>query len=184
MNDAINHNPFEAPRSNEDGGEFPDTHPESIRRRYLSHEAAAQSIGTLHFLGAILCGLIAVFLPFEFRNTEAYGWTVLLVFIASLFVIMGIACQRLKPWSRIPSALLGVAVGIMAACIGLPIAAYFLYIMFGANGQMVYSEEYREVIRQTPHIKYKTPVAAWIMLFTLLSLLGAGILLAMNGPFP
>ena len=41
---------------------------------------------------------------------------------------------------------------------------------------MVFSDEYRSIIDQTPHIKYKTSIIVWIFLFILLALIGFGIL--------
>jgi hypothetical protein len=42
----------------------------------------------------------------------------------------------------------------------------------------VFSDEYQAVIRQTPHIKYRTSIVVWICFGLLLLLLGAGILAA------
>jgi len=43
---------------------------------------------------------------------------------------------------------------------------------------MVFSEEYRAVIEQTPHIKYRTSIVVWVLLglvllFIAIALLGA-----------
>jgi len=46
---------------------------------------------------------------------------------------------------------------------------------------MVFSEEYREVIAQTPHIKYKTSTIVWILLFILLAFIALGIGVALIG---
>lgn len=40
---------------------------------------------------------------------------------------------------------------------------------------MVFSPYYKEIISQTPHIKYKTSIVVWIFLGLLLALLGLGI---------
>ena len=47
---------------------------------------------------------------------------------------------------------------------GIPITAYFLFVMFGQKEQFVYSGDYKAVIRQTSHIKHKTPVIGWVLL--------------------
>jgi hypothetical protein len=39
----------------------------------------------------------------------------------------------------------------------------------------VFSDEYREIIEQTPEIKYKTSKVLWFFLFLLLGLIGLGI---------
>ena len=40
---------------------------------------------------------------------------------------------------------------------------------------MVFSDEYRAVIEQTPHIKYRTSIIVWIVLGLLLLLIAIGI---------
>ena len=47
--------------------------------------------------------------------------------------------------------------------------------MLSEKGQIVFSDEYRRVIEQTPHIVYKTSVVVWILL---LALIGFGIVAA------
>lgn len=44
---------------------------------------------------------------------------------------------------------------------------------------MVFSDEYQAVIRQTPHIKYRTSVVVWILFGLLLLLVSLGIFAAM-----
>ena len=41
---------------------------------------------------------------------------------------------------------------------------------------MVFSDEYRAVIEQTPHIKYRTSIIVWIVLGLLLLLIVFGII--------
>jgi len=46
---------------------------------------------------------------------------------------------------------------------------------------MVFSAEYREIIRQTPEIKYRTSKILWFFLFLLLGLIALGIGIALIG---
>jgi hypothetical protein len=40
---------------------------------------------------------------------------------------------------------------------------------------MVFSEEYQTIIAQTPHIKYRTSILVWILLFIVLLAIGAAL---------
>ena len=41
---------------------------------------------------------------------------------------------------------------------------------------MVYSPQYKEIVQATPHIRYKTSIIVWILLFILLGLIAFGII--------
>jgi hypothetical protein len=45
----------------------------------------------------------------------------------------------------------------------------------------VFSDEYKRVIAETPHIKYRTSIVVWIFLGLLLLLFGAMFLVAIFG---
>ncbi|HIF01531.1 MAG TPA: hypothetical protein EYG03_08985 [Planctomycetes bacterium] len=179
---AAEHNPFQAPRAWFDN-DWPADHPEAIRRKYLSHEASAKSIGTLHLCGGLVCILISIGLWFvQMQPSSLNGPIVVSAVVGVAMFFLAVSANRLKRWSRFPSAVLAVAVGLAAFIVGIPIAVYFLYVMFGANGQMVYSDEYREIIKQTPHIKYRTPAIAWTVLLLLIGLIGLGVAASVFGP--
>ena len=80
----------------------------------------------------------------------------------------------MKKWARIPTGILS-GIGLLAFPIGTLINAYVLYLIFSAKGKMVFSDEYRAVIEQTPHIKYRTSIIVWIVLGLLLLLIAFGI---------
>lgn len=69
----------------------------------------------------------------------------------------------------------------------MTIAGAILGLMIGPKGSMVFSPEYQDVIRQTPHIKYKTSrfvkVLMWIVLIIVVGVgLLAGIAALRNAP--
>jgi hypothetical protein len=53
--------------------------------------------------------------------------------------------------------------------------AYGLYLVFSAKGRMVLSSAYREIVAQTPHLRYRTSSAVKILLLVVLIIL-AGII--------
>ena len=78
------------------------------------------------------------------------------------------------PWAKIPAAIIA-AVGLLSFSIVTFISIYILHLIFSSKGQMVFSPEYKEIIRQTPHIKYKTSKIVWVLLGIVGLLLLAGL---------
>ena len=53
--------------------------------------------------------------------------------------------------------------------VGSLFSAYILYLLLSEKGRFVFSPAYREVISQTPELRYRTPPALWIALVVVLS---------------
>ncbi len=87
------------------------------------------------------------------------GVIVFLLGVAQMAV--GSGFRRLALWSKIPGAILA-AIGMLLFPIGTLINGYVLYLLLSAKGSMVFSPEYKEVIFQTPHMKYKTSIVVWV----------------------
>jgi hypothetical protein len=179
-------NPYAAPTV--EAVEVPATAAEAMRRQYLSHEASVKSIGSLYFLGAIFLIPIGLFLVGgtifgAFAGEPDFPATVMIVVgfmyfaIGSLQAVTAIGLRRLQPWARIVAAILS-AFGLLAIPIGTLIAAYFLYLLLSEKGSVVFSEEYKQVIAETPHIKYRTSIIVVVLLGLLLFLLFMGIMAA------
>ncbi|MCC6126349.1 MAG: hypothetical protein IT426_15425 [Pirellulales bacterium] len=152
---------------------------EAIRKKYLSHEASVQSIGILYWLGSIVCFVALFFMSYmivsrggNFGFETLFG--LLYLGIAVLGLWLGYGFRKLDSRVRIPAGILA-ALGLLQIPIGTLINAYILYLIFSAKGKMVFSPEYKEIIRQTPHIKYRTSLVSWILLILVLALLAIGI---------
>ena len=91
------------------------------------------------------------------------------------FVAVGL--RRLRNWARIVAIVFSV-IGLIAVPIGTLISAYFLYLLVSEKGRIVFSDEYKRVIEQTPHIVYKTSVVVWILLILLIALISFGLVAA------
>ena len=63
----------------------------------------------------------------------------------------------------------------MVLRVTLTINGCVLYLIFSAKGKMVFSDEYRAVIEQTPDIKYRTSVIVWIVLGLILVIIAFGL---------
>jgi hypothetical protein len=151
---------------------------EEVRRRHLNHEASVRSVGTLYLLGGILTIVSGIYLV-SFPNKE-FGVTVAIVIaaIGALQLILGNAIRRLQRTARIVAAILA-APSLLAFPIGTLISILVLYLMLSRKGAVVFSDEYKQVIAQTPHIKYKTSVVVWILLALFGSVVLAGLVFAL-----
>jgi len=152
---------------------------EQYRKTYLGHEASVKSLGLLYLLGAVFLVPIGAFLFLaaasgNFQPNEPRGVMIgigLVYFALGLFQgFIGWGLRRLTPWTRIAASVLS-AFGLLAVPIGTIISAYFLWVLLGEKGKIVFSDHYRSVIEQTPHIKYKTSIIVWIFLGLLIALI-------------
>jgi hypothetical protein len=170
---------------------------ESTRKKYLTHEASVKSIGTLYYLGGYF-GLLLGFLYAGMSISAATGGmreagpavgereqTVLAIILGISSVVafsMSIfhlwtayGLRRLKPYSRIAGSVIA-GIGLLGFPIGTLICGYFLYLLLSAKGEFIFSQQYRDIVQQTPHIKYKTSLIVRIFVGILLFVLLLGLL--------
>lgn len=165
---------------------------EDIRNEHIKHEASVKSIGILYGLGAVAMLVMGVVFAFSLlgsvsRAPSGQGEPAFLVGFGVVFVVLGglqlavaIGLRRLKPWARIVAGIFS-GIGLLGFPLGTLINGYILYLLFSQKGKMVFSEEYQEVIAQTPHIKYRTSIVVWIFLGLVVFLLLFGLLAAFRG---
>jgi hypothetical protein len=153
---------------------------EEIRKQYLKHEASVKSVGILYYLGGIgltfmgIMSLVAVGSSAEAIFSLIIGGLLLAFGVGQL--IVGYGLRRLKSWARIPTAILS-GFGLLGFPIGTIINAYIMYLVLCKKGKMVFSEEYRTVIAETPHIKYRTSIVVWILLGLIIFAIAAALIL-------
>jgi len=147
---------------------------EQIRKAHIKHETSVRSIGLLYFLGAAILILAG---PIGFLSNEGGGALVALclLILGAAQISVGIGLRGLKPWSRVPTGILS-GIGLLGFPIGTLINGYILFLVFSKKGATVFSEGYKRVIEETPHIRYRTSIVVWIFLALLLLLIGAGLL--------
>ena len=145
---------------------------ETIRKKFLSHEASVKSVGLLYWLGSIFVLIAAgmyLFMGIALLSEQeaAAGITMLIaapiaLVIAVLQMFLAVGIRKLKPWARICAIVLS-AIGLIGFPIGTLISAYILYLMVSKKGIYVFSDEYKQVIAATPHLKYKTSLIVWVL---------------------
>lgn len=160
---------------------------EEIRKEYLKHEASVKSIGLLYYLGGACLGLVGIVGLASGLGGTGGGEVLVAVGLSAFFLILGFGqiwvgagLRRLKRWARVPTGILS-GLGLLGFPLGTIINGYILYLVFSKKGAMVFSDEYRAVIEQTPHIKYRTSVLIWILVGLVLLLVGLALLGAILG---
>jgi hypothetical protein len=162
---------------------------EQVRREHLKHEASIRTVGALQILAAtllllpIVMELLALLIGFPTSAANGVGGRINLVSafpmtflcLAILLLGLGFGLRRLNPYARIVSAVLS-GFGLIGFPIGTVIYGYILWLLLSRKGKRVFSEEYRRIRAETPHIRCRTPVWFWLLVALLivgLYLLGA-----------
>jgi hypothetical protein len=146
-------NPYAVSDSGVDLGVDNTTQLEAMRQEYIKHEASIKSIGVLYFIAAVLFGFVGA----TSFSTGKEGLMPALIgcAVCALYLWLGISVQRLKRGSKVGVGILS-GLGLLAIPVGTLINAYILWLVFSAKGKTIFSDEYKEVIAATPHIKYKS----------------------------
>lgn len=151
---------------------------EALRITYLIRETTIKSAGGLFVVGGILACLLAVF--YALAGLVTLGAprpdepAVLFFALAILSGVLGVAqiyiaggLWQLKPWARTAAAGFS-CLGLLAFPVGTLLCAYFCYLLLSRKGAMVFSEPYRQVVKATPRIEYKSSIVVGILFTALL----------------
>ncbi len=173
MNDP-EFNPFAAPRTVD--FEPINTTDESLRKQYIAHEASVKSVGLLFFIGAVINILMPLLLLSDGGSKTMPIFTaLLLILLGAVQFWVGIGLRRLTKIARI-FATIFAAIGLIWVPVGTVIGMYLLYLFWCGAGQVVFSEQYKGLIRRTPRVKNKTSNGMMMLLLVvLLGLLAVGI---------
>jgi hypothetical protein len=186
---GVSENPYQAPAVEEVvASAVPLSEAEEIRSRHLKHEASLKAIGFLFFLSAVLTALSVVVLLAGHESLAPQTWdgvispywkTVGLVLAICIGqFVAGWGLRKLRPWSKFLAGILAVIslirlfpVVTLSGVIGTLVGVYILYLLFCPKGRTVLSPAYAEIVAQTPHLRYRTPLWIWIALVVIVLLL-------------
>ncbi len=168
----------------------------SVRNFHLAHESAIKGFGLLYAIGAgvyILFAIAAViFSVFAFAAMNkdagmAIGVVTLIYAavyfaIGSLVALVSSGLYKLSDVGKIGGAIFSV-LSLCGIPIGTLLGAYMLYLLFSEKGNSIFTQRYRSIVKETPHIRTRIPVFVWIILACSGLLLVLGILLAVVGLF-
>ncbi len=154
-----------------------DNEAERVRKEHISHEASVKSVGLLYFLGAAFLLLAGLAVGFSTKGMEGPLLAGFFLLLGGAQLWAGIGLRQLKPWARIVAGILS-GIGLLGFPLGTLINGYILYLLFSKKGAVVFSDPYKRVIEQTPHIKYRTSIVIWILLGLMLLLIASALLFA------
>ena len=87
------------------------------------------------------------------------------IFVGALYVFsisVGIGMRNLTHYGRISSTILA-GIGLLAIGPGTLLSAWILYLLWAGPSNLIFSDEYRKVVKQTPHIQ-RTPYLLYILI--------------------
>ncbi len=160
-------NPYAAPLA-APGDEPPLSDVDQIRRDHIAHEASIKSLGGLYFLGGLGMAMTVVVICFvSFDGSGPVDISSLIgiligIALSALFFWLSGDLRQLRPRARTTATVLA-CLGLAIIPPGTIINAYVLYLLLSAKGRMVFSERYQEIMAATPHIRYKTSPAIYIL---------------------
>lgn len=148
---------------------------DQIRQEHINHEASIRSVGFLYLVGSVFTCLASVSMMFGpgaggLSGTFAVSLGLIYFALFTFFLVFGIGIRKLKPWARTGSIVLS-CIGLLGIPIGTLINGYILYLLLSKKGKTIFSEDYKRVVAETPHIKYKTSIIVWVFLAILLLLI-------------
>ena len=157
-------NPYAPPKANVEDVSGASSDIEAIRLEYIKHETSVRSIGTLYYIGGVfmvMAGTGLLMAPEQDPVMRPIGGLYLVLGVVSVVVAWGM--RRLRRWAGGASIALS-AISLLGFPIGTLISAYILYLLLSAKGRRLFEPDYADIVAATPHIKYRTSIAVWIVL--------------------
>ena len=100
--------------------------------------------------------------------------------LGGLLFWVGLGLRRLNGVGRIGGTIFG-GLGLLAIPLGTLINGYLLYLLWSEKGNMVFTDQYKQTMKATLHIKHKTSVVAWAVLIILVLVFVLAIVAAILG---
>jgi hypothetical protein len=158
---------------------------EAIRREHIKHEASVKGLGSLYLIGAFIAvvGGATALVGALSDGSEAVqaGLMGVLIVLGILGFWVGLGIRKLNAGARIVAGVL-TGLNLVLSIFALPssviavlINTYILNLLFSKKGAMVFSTPYKDIIAATPHVKYKTSMAVWIILGILVLVIVGGV---------
>lgn len=141
-----------------------------MRERHIAHETSVKSIGTLYYFvtGVMIIGAVAGILSTGHFGIRGLIVTAVVAGLSALLLWLGRGIKQLKSWAKVPAGVLS-GIGLIGFPVWTLINGYILYLLFSEKGAVVFSEEYKQIIADTPGIKSRTPMVVWIILIVLVA---------------
>lgn len=176
-------NPYAAPEEQALSGSLLSSDSLETRKQFIHCESNIKSIGGLMLLGGALVSFgfgMAASVAISVGGIDGgfrAGFLMAVVLAGLWQVYTGFQLRRLRMSSRIPAAI-ACGIWILFIPVGTILGGVSLWYILRPAASFVFSEEYAEVIRNTPGIGTTTSTAGWILLVVVLSAMGLALLVA------
>ena len=172
-------NPYAPPEAQ---ATAPDSPAELTRRQHINTEATIRSLGSLYVAGGVfmIIGGTRVLSNFQARDTtaETVGYLLGAIGVPIILIVLGLKMRKLRKVAVIIGGLFHLGT-LFLVPIGTLIGSLILFSIFNKKGRYVVTQEYKEIVVQTPHIKYRTSIITWLLLaIFLLLLIGVAVMAA------
>ncbi len=153
---------------------------EETRRKLINQEASIRTVGFLKIIWGFIC-LVRESIQFvaDWQIPQGEPKELLPFFVGlavgTLILGVGIGLRKLDSRVRVVAALMET-LGLLAIPLYpvlawfAPINLYIMWLVLNPRGKFIFSEEYKEVIAQTPQVKAKTAIITWVLLAIVLAL--------------
>ena len=137
-------------------------------------------------LALVLSGVV---LTAAFFSNEIEGEFSLFLIFAAIYAVgaainfyVGFGLRKLDPVAKRIAVVFSV-IGLLGIPIGTLISGYILWLLLSEKGVYVFSPEYKTVVENTPHIKYKTSAIVIVLLVIVIALVALAVGAAMFSTF-
>lgn len=146
---------------------------ESIRRSHINHESSIKTFGVLIGLNSAI-GFLGFFMTFGLafvgNPPDEVPYFAIMMITSMIFlmtsVFMAFVCHglyTLSSFGRIGGAIVGALMLLNVPC-GTMMGILLLFLLFSEKGNMVFSSDYKQIIRQTPHVKASSKLLIWLLI--------------------
>jgi hypothetical protein len=157
---------------------------EAVRRNHISQEVSIRALGNLYlFAGILVVFLIALALTGGIRAPSTvmlWQWGPVLILIGVASIVVGIGLRMLQGWASIAAIVLCIMLGVFnlmalpgSKVVALVLPGGIILTLLSAKSRWVVSRDYKRIIAETPHLKPRTSIAAWLLIALLMIIVAA-----------
>lgn len=172
-------NPYAAPLTEPEAFDPFQQDDTQIRQQFIDCEANVRSIGELMVVGGgILATGSVILLAAGSSRLRAVLLLVLMLLGIGQYMV-GLRVRKFLPRGRI-AAIIFCGLWFFFIPIGTIFGGACLWYLVRPAATFVFTSEYQEVIRRTPHVRFRTSAGSWaILALVLLGVLGLVVLSTM-----
>lgn len=159
-----------------------------IRQQFIDCEANVMSIAGLLMFGGIIVTAVCGFLALGFLadgGLAELGPAVLLALLGIAGIvqlIVGFQVRTFRPRARV-GAIIFCALWLLFIPLGTLFGGVSLWYLLRPAATYVFTQEYRDVIQRTPHVRFRTSAVSWgILIAVVLGIAGLFGLIAVFNP--